>query len=78
MSAQRQRVCLQVPRLANSRSGDGIEGKQARPYTPRTNGKAERFISPLASAKQETLLEEWAYVMPYGSSTVRNDLLPAY
>ena len=34
------------------------------------DGKAERFI--------KTLLEEWAYVMPYVSSTARNDLLPAY
>jgi len=37
---------------------------------PRTNGKAERFI--------KTLLEEWAYVMPYGNSAARNELLPAY
>ena len=27
--------------------------KRTRPYTPRTNGKAERFI--------QTLLREWAY-----------------
>ncbi|MGB7564652.1 MAG: integrase core domain-containing protein [Prochlorococcaceae cyanobacterium] len=44
--------------------------KKTRPYTPRTNGKAERFI--------KTLLEEWAYVMPYGTSAARNELLPAY
>ena len=32
----------------------GIKHKRTRPYTPRTNGKAERFI--------QTLLREWAYV----------------
>jgi transposase InsO family protein len=34
-----------------------------RPYTPRTNGKAERFI--------QTLLREWAYAVPYASSAQR-------
>lgn len=33
---------------------------RTRPYTPRTNGKAERFI--------QTLLREWAYARPYTSS----------
>ena len=35
-----------------------------RPYTPRTNGKAERFI--------QSSLREWAYVRPYASSRERN------
>ncbi len=34
-----------------------------RPYTPRTNGKAERFI--------QTSLREWAYAKPYSSSVER-------
>jgi transposase InsO family protein len=34
-----------------------------RPYTPRTNGKAERFI--------QTLLREWAYAIAYPSSVQR-------
>jgi len=34
-----------------------------RPYTPRTNGKAERFI--------QTLLRECAYAVPYASSAHR-------
>jgi transposase InsO family protein len=38
-----------------------------RPYTPRTNGKAERFI--------QTLLREWAYRMPYASSAQRTAVL---
>jgi transposase InsO family protein len=38
-----------------------------RPYTPRTNGKAERFI--------QTLLREWAYVVAYASSAHRTAAL---
>ena len=37
--------------------------KRTRPYTPRTNGKAERFI--------QTMLNLWAYVRPYTSSDER-------
>jgi transposase InsO family protein len=40
---------------------------RTRPYTPRTNGKAERFI--------QTLLREWAYVRPYPSSRRRTAAL---
>lgn len=36
---------------------------RTRPYTPRTNGKAERFI--------QTALREWAYAKPYRSSQQR-------
>jgi len=36
---------------------------RTRPYTPRTNGKAERFI--------QTLLREWAYAFVYPSSDHR-------
>ena len=32
----------------------------------------------LLEEKQWNLLEEWAYVMPYGTVTVRNGLLPAF
>jgi transposase InsO family protein len=38
-----------------------------RPYTPRTNGKAERFI--------QTLLREWAYAVAYSSSALRTAAL---
>jgi transposase InsO family protein len=41
-----------------------------RPYTPRTNGKAERFI--------RTLLSEWAYVRAYSSSHARTVVLPRW
>ena len=43
---------------------------RTRPYTPRTNGKAERFI--------QTLLREWAYAIPYRSSESRNLDLARY
>jgi len=41
----------------------GAQHKRTKPYTPRTNGKAERFI--------QTLLRLWAYVRPYNSSDER-------
>ena len=41
----------------------GLRHVRTRPYTPRTNGKAERFI--------QTCLREWAYVRPYRSSRQR-------
>lgn len=41
----------------------GIRHLRTRPYTPRTNGKAERFI--------QTALREWAYAKPYRSSRHR-------
>jgi transposase InsO family protein len=41
----------------------GLRHIRTRSCTPRTNGKAERFI--------QTLLEGWAYVMPYNTSTAR-------
>ena len=41
----------------------GLRHLRTRPYTPRTNGKAERFI--------QTLLREWAYARPYRTSNQR-------
>ncbi len=43
---------------------------RTRPYRPRTNGKAERFI--------QTLLREWAYVVAYPHSRVRAAALPRW
>jgi len=48
----------------------GIAHKPTRPYTPRTNGKAERFI--------QTTLREWAYAAPYQSSAERAAAMPAW
>jgi transposase InsO family protein len=41
-----------------------------RPYRPRTNGKAERFI--------QTLTNRWAYGAIYGSSQERTAALPGW
>jgi transposase InsO family protein len=41
----------------------GLRHLRTRPYRPRTNGKAERFI--------QTSLREWAYARPYASSQER-------
>jgi transposase InsO family protein len=48
----------------------GIGHNRTRPYTPRTNGKAERFI--------QTTLREWAYAAPYQSSAERAAAMPAW
>jgi len=47
-----------------------LQHKRTRPYTPRTNGKAERFI--------QTLLRRWAYRRSYLNSTLRNAALPGW
>jgi transposase InsO family protein len=48
----------------------GLRHLRIRPYRPRTNGKAERFI--------QTLLNEWAYERLYGSSAERTAALPLF
>jgi transposase InsO family protein len=48
----------------------GARHVRTRPYTPRTNGKAERFI--------QTSLRGWAYRRPYRTSQVRAQALPAF
>ena len=45
----------------------GARHVRTRPYTPRTNGKAERFI--------QTSLREWAYAKPYASSAERTQAI---
>lgn len=60
-------VCARFARLCHSA---GLRHLRIRPYTPRTNGKAERFI--------QTLLREWAYRRPYPSSRHRTEALPAW
>jgi len=47
-----------------------IAHKRTRPYTPRTNGKAERFI--------QTSLREWIYASPFESSHHRTAAMPAW
>jgi transposase InsO family protein len=45
----------------------GARHVRTRPYTPRTNGKAERFI--------QTSLREWAYARNYASSDDRSQAI---
>jgi transposase InsO family protein len=56
-SAYRSKLFAQALKQAGARH------VRTRPYTPRTNGKAERFI--------QTILREWAYAKPYRSSAER-------
>ena len=48
----------------------GIKHLRTRPYRPRTNGKAERFI--------RTLVEGWAYGALYRTSSERTAALPGW
>jgi transposase InsO family protein len=48
----------------------GLRHLRTRPYRPRTNGKAERFI--------QTMLREWAYARLYGTSAERIRALPIW
>ena len=45
----------------------GVKHKRTRPYTPQTNGKAERFI--------QTSLREWAYRQAFDSSAARSQAM---
>jgi transposase InsO family protein len=48
----------------------GLKHIRTKPYTPKTNGKAERFI--------QTALREWAYARAYNTSDERAAQLPAW
>jgi len=48
----------------------GVRHIRTRPYTPKTNGKAERFV--------QTSLREWAYARPYLSSAQREAALQPF
>ena len=53
--------------FAKALKSAGARHVRTRPYTPRTNGKAERFI--------QTSLREWAYARPYISSAERTQAI---
>ncbi len=48
----------------------GLKHRFTRPYTPKTNGKAERFI--------QTSLREWAYAHAYSHSSQRSARLNSF
>lgn len=53
--------------FAKALQAAGARHVRTRPYTPRTNGKAERFI--------QTSLREWAYGRPYACSEDRSNAI---
>jgi transposase InsO family protein len=54
-------------RFARALRQAGARHIRTRPYTPRTNGKAERFI--------QTSLREWVYARAYQSSAERRQAM---
>lgn len=57
-------------RFAKACKALGLKHIRTRSYTPRTYGKAERFI--------QTLCKEWVYSMPFLNPVERNLWLPRY
>ena len=63
-------ACYRSPGHATACRQLGIRHHFTRPYRPRTNGKAERFI--------QTLTNRWAYRAIYGTSAERTAALPGW
>lgn len=59
--------CYRARQFRRACSELGIRHRFTRPYTPRTNGKAERFI--------QTALREWAYSRHWTNSEERDQYL---
>jgi transposase InsO family protein len=62
--------CSRANRFVRTCSTLGLKHRRTRPYTPRTNAKAERFI--------QTALREWAYARTFQNSDHRTAALPAW
>ena len=56
-------ACYRSTAFKNTCRELGLKHVRTKPYTPRTNGKAERFI--------QTALREWAYARSYNTSDQR-------
>jgi len=63
-------TCYRSHLFASACSEQSIRHLRTKPYTPQTNGKAERLV--------QTLLREWAYRFPFRSSAERQTLLGPY
>lgn len=63
-------ACYRSSMFAASLSKHQVRHVFTRPYTPKTNGKAERFIG--------TMVREWAYSRPYLNSNQRNRFLDCW
>jgi transposase InsO family protein len=62
--------CYKANTFARSCGQFGLKDRRTRPYTPRTNGKAERFI--------KTAINQWAYAYTFQNSDHRTASLPAW
>ena len=62
--------CYKAFAFRDACRGLGLKHVRTKPYTPKTNGKAERFI--------QTALREWAYAQAYPTSGHRADELPIW
>jgi transposase InsO family protein len=62
--------CYRSKAFRDARKALGLTHSFTRPYRPRTNGKAERFI--------QTALREWAYAHRYATSMERAEHLPRW
>jgi len=60
--------CYKAKDFAKACKALDLKHIRTKPYTPKTNGKAERFI--------QTALREWAYARAYSSSETRKAYLP--
>jgi transposase InsO family protein len=62
--------CYKAHRFTRACAQLNLQHRRTRPYTPRTNGKAERFI--------KTTRNEWAYARTFQNSEERTASLPAW
>ncbi len=62
--------CYKAKSFAAACKALGLKHIRTKPYTPKTNGKAERFI--------QTALREWAYARAYSTSEQRKTHLPEW
>ena len=62
--------CYRSKAFARACKQLGIRHLTTKPYTPQTNGKAERFI--------QTALREWAYATAFENSDQRRSALPEW
>lgn len=63
-------VSFRSHRYAKALRWLNIKHLRTKPYTPKTNGKAERFV--------QTSLREWAYAQAYQTSDSRAQSLPSW
>ena len=62
--------CYRARKMRDAVTDLGLKHRFTKPYTPKTNGKAERFI--------QTSLREWAYAFAYSHSDQRLERLPLF